>query len=57
MRQDVTRSVRNAKMRKATVSFEKSVCLSVCPSVRMEQLGSHGTDFREFWHLSTFRNL
>ena len=27
----------------ATISF----VLSVCPSVRMEQLGSHWTDFRE----------
>jgi hypothetical protein len=24
-----------------------SVYLSVCPSVRMEQLGSHSTDFHE----------
>jgi len=23
--------------------------LHVCPSVRMEQLGSHGTYFREIW--------
>ena len=31
-----------AKLRKATISF----VLSVCPSVRMEQLGSNWTDFR-----------
>jgi hypothetical protein len=27
----------------------------VCPSVRMEQLGSHRTDFNEIWYLSVFR--
>ena len=32
-----------AKLRKATVSF----VMSVCPYVRMEQLDSHWTDFRE----------
>jgi hypothetical protein len=32
-----------------------SVCLSVCPSVRMEQLGTHWTDFHYIWHLSVFR--
>jgi hypothetical protein len=32
-----------AKLRKATVSFVTSVCLSV----RMEQVGSHWTDFHE----------
>jgi hypothetical protein len=31
------------KLRKATISFT----MSVCPTVRMEQLGSHGTDFHE----------
>ena len=35
------------------------VCLSFCllirPSVRMEQLGSHWTDFREMLYLSIFR--
>jgi hypothetical protein len=30
-----------AKLRKATISF----VMSVCPSVRMEQPGSHWTDF------------
>jgi hypothetical protein len=57
------------KLRKATVSFVMSclyVCLSVrlslCPyvrpsvrlSVRMEQHGSHWTDFHEIWYLSVF---
>ena len=35
------------KLRKATISFFTSVCLSVLSSVRMEQLGSHWTDFHE----------
>jgi hypothetical protein len=32
-----------------------SSCLSVCSSVRMEQLGSHWTDSYGIWYLSTFR--
>ena len=32
-----------------------SVCLSVHPSVLMEQLGSHWTDFDGTWYLSVFR--
>jgi hypothetical protein len=40
-------------------SFEKrllaSSCLSVCPSICMEQLGSHWTDFHEILYLSIFR--
>jgi len=35
-----------------------SSCLSVHPSVRrMEQLGSHLTDFHEIWYLSTFKKI
>ena len=34
-----------AKLRKA------SLCLPVCPSVRMEQIGSQWTDFREILYL------
>ena len=34
-----------AKLRKVTITFV--MCLSVCLSVRMEQLGSHYTDFHE----------
>jgi hypothetical protein len=34
-----------AELRKATVSY--GMCLSVRLSVRVEQLGSHWTDFRE----------
>jgi hypothetical protein len=36
-----------AKLRKTTISFVMSAHLSVCPSVRMEQLGSHWTKFHE----------
>jgi len=39
------------KLQKATTSF----VMSVRPSVRMEQLGSHWTDFNEIWDLSIFR--
>ena len=31
------------------------LCLLVCPSARMEQLGCHRTDFYEIWYLSIFR--
>jgi hypothetical protein len=31
-------------------------CLSVRPSVRMEQLSPHWIDFHEIWYLSIFRN-
>ena len=41
-----------AKLRKATISS----VMSVCPSVRMEQLGSHWTDFHEICYLSIFLN-
>jgi len=37
--------------KKATISFVMSVCLSVWSSVRMEQLGSHWTNFHEIWYL------
>ena len=35
------------KLRKATIIFVMSVCLSARLSIRMEQLGSHRTDFHE----------
>ena len=37
------------------VSSCLSVLLTVCPSVRMKQLGSHETDFLEIWYLNIFR--
>jgi hypothetical protein len=40
-----------AKLRKATMSFVVSVCLSV----RTEQLDSHWRDFDEIWYLGFFR--
>jgi hypothetical protein len=44
-----------AKLGKATMSFVVSVCLFVRPSVRMEQLGFHWTDYHEIIHLSVLR--
>ena len=35
----------------------KAIIICVRPSVRMEQLGSHGADFHEIWYLSVFREL
>jgi hypothetical protein len=50
-----------AKLRKATSSFVIFVCPSVLPSFlpsfRMEQLGSHCSDFYEIWYLGVFRKL
>ena len=42
-------------LRRATILFNMSVHASVCPSVRMKQLGSHWTDFYEICYLCTFR--
>ena len=42
------------KLRKATSKLS-NVCPSFRPSVRMEQLGSHWTDFHEIWFW-IFRN-
>jgi hypothetical protein len=39
-----------AKLRKATISF----VVTVCPSIRVEQLGFHIMDFYEISHLSIF---
>ena len=44
------------KFRKATIRFAVYVSLSVRPSVRMEQLGSHRTDM-EFSASLGFENL
>jgi hypothetical protein len=46
-----------AKLRKATISFIVSVCLSVCPSVRMKQLGSNLTDFHEILVFEYFSKI
>jgi hypothetical protein len=41
------------KSSKATISF----VTCICPSVRMEQLGSHWTEFNKIWYLSIFQKL
>ena len=46
-----------AKFRKVTISFVMSVCLSICPYVRMEQLRFHRMDFREISYLSIYRSF
>ena len=38
----------------AFAELQKAIVI-VCPSVLMEQLGSHWTDFDETWYLSFFR--
>jgi len=40
-----------AKLRKTTISF----VMSIRPSVRTEQLGSHWTDFHDILYLGIFR--
>ena len=45
------------KIRKVTINFVMSVRPSVLPSVRMEQLGCHWTDFDEIWYLWRFQVL
>ena len=42
-----------AKLQKATVNIIMFVRLSAC----MEQLGSHWTDFRDFFYLRIFRKI
>jgi hypothetical protein len=42
-----------AKLRKATISFVMSVCLSV----RVEQFDSHWTDFSEIWYYKIFPKI
>jgi len=34
-----------------------SPCLSICPSVHVEQLGFHWLDFHEIWYLSIFKKI
>jgi len=46
-----------AKLRKATIYFLMSVCLSVHSFVPVEQFGSHWTDFCEVLYLSIFRKI
>jgi len=44
-------------LRKASISFVKSVGASVRLSARMEQLGSHWTDFPEIWNWIIFLKI
>ena len=44
-----------AKLRKATISFVMSVRLSIRPSIRIEQLGSHWTEFHKIRYLRIIR--
>jgi len=44
------------KLRKVTTGVATSAYPSVRPSVRMEQLGPHWTDFHEILYLRIFRN-
>ena len=42
------------KLRRVTIGFVMSVCLTVRPSVRTEQLSSHWTDFHDIWYFRFF---
>jgi len=42
----------SSKFRKSTIKLRR-----VCPSVRMEQLGSHWTDFHYVWYLVIIRKF
>ena len=44
-----------AKLRKATIIFVISVHLSIYPSVRMEKLRSHWTEFQVIWYMGNFQ--
>jgi len=46
-----------AKLRKLLTSSYLSVCLSVHPSFRMEQLGSRWADFHEILQLDIFSKI
>lgn len=45
-----------AKLWKTTGSSAISVCLSVCRSIGMEQLGSRWTDFRDVLYMGFFKS-
>jgi len=46
-----------AKLRTVTIDFVMSVRPSVRPSICVEQLSSHWTDFHELLYLIFFENL
>jgi hypothetical protein len=39
----------------AFTKFRKKLLASLCLSVRVKQLGSHGMDFHEIWYLNIFQ--
>ena len=39
----------------AFANCEKRLLTSLCPPVRMEQLGTHRTEFHEILHMTVFR--
>ena len=47
----------SVKLGKETNSSVMSVCLCVCPSVRMEQIGSNWADVHEILNLKTVRKF
>jgi len=47
---------RSQNCEKWLLIFVMSVCLSIRPSVLIEQLGFRRTDIRNIWYLSIFRN-
>jgi len=46
-----------AKLRKVAISSVMYLCKSFRPSVRMEQRGSHWTNFHETWYYNIFRKI
>ena len=42
-------------LQKVSINFVISVCLSVCPPKRTEQLGFQWKDCNEIWYLRIFR--
>jgi hypothetical protein len=51
-KKNVFRNFKKKKKKKKPSSFA-----SVCMPVRMEQPGSHWTDFHEIWYLRVFRKI
>jgi hypothetical protein len=43
-----------SKLQKATISFVMTVCLSIYPTIYMEQLSFHFTDFHQILYLGIF---
>ena len=52
----VFQELRKATVRSSCPSIWLYVCLSVCLSVRMEQIGSNWKNFHEILYVSIFKN-